>query len=254
VAAAALGLTVAWSQTVSTSAVAVRRAIAKLVVPTVQWGVDDGHGATVNLPLAMALPGQTSSSPRRQDARTMHFQGLMVPHLDAAYNLARFLSRDADAAQDIVQDAYLRAFKAFDGYRGGEPRAWILAIVRNCYRAWAGQRGRDRNSRAETAPEDDLRWGLGGVNWEDIADTERETPEGELARKSNVEAVRRIIETLPEVFREVLVLRELEELGYRQIADIVEVPIGTVMSRLARARRLFGAAWVRHCGETEATK
>ncbi len=253
-ASAALGLTVAWSQSIGACAAAIRGAIARLVVPTVQWGTDDDYSATANPPLAMALPGQTSSSRRREDAHTAHFQGLMVPHLDAAYNLARFLSRDSDAAQDIVQDAYLRAFKAFDGYRGGEPRAWILAIVRNCYRAWAGQRRQDRSSHAETAPGDDLRWGLAGLNWEDIADTDQETPEAELARKSDIEAVRRVIEALPEPFREVLVLRELEELGYRQIADIVEVPIGTVMSRLARARRLFGAAWVRHCSETEAMK
>jgi len=204
-------------------------------------------------PLTGSL-GQPSASPRPQDAKALEFQDLFGPHLDAAYNLARFLSRDSDAAQDIVQDAYLRAFRAYDGYRGGDPRAWILAIVRNCYRAWAGRRRQERATLADTVSQDDPDWGLGAINLEEIADSDHETPEGALVQQSESEAVRRIIETLPEPFREVLILRELEELGYRKIADIIEAPIGTVMSRLARARRLFGAAWLRQAGEEETAR
>jgi len=252
--AAALRLATAWPQTAGAGMATIGRIIAEMVAHMAQWEADEKHDAAADLPVTTPLPSQVSASWQRQNARAVHFQDLFVPHLDAAYNLARFLSRDAEAAQDIVQDAYLRAFKAFDGYRGGEPRAWILAIVRNCYRAWVGRRQHERANLAETAPHDDLKWGLGAVNLEEIADTNDETPEGVLTRQREIEAVRRIIEALPEPFREVLVLRELEEFGYRQIAEITGTPIGTVMSRLARARRLFGAAWLRHAGEAGTTK
>jgi len=252
--ATALRLAIAWPQETGGGVTAIRRAIVKNVAHMVQWGADEKHHHAADNPVATPLTDESTASWRRQDRRAAYFQDLFVPHLDAAYNLARFLSRDADAAQDIVQDAYLRAFNAFDGYRGGEPRAWILAIVRNCYRAWAGRSRHELANLAETAPQDDLKWGFKTINLEEIVDSNEETPEDTLARQTEIAAVRRIIETLPEPFREVLILRELEEFGYRQIAEIVESPIGTVMSRLARARRLFGAAWLRHTGEVETTK
>jgi RNA polymerase sigma-70 factor (ECF subfamily) len=153
---------------------------------------------------------------------------LILPHLDAAYNLARFLSRDAAGADDIVQESFLRAFRAFEGYRGGDPKAWLLAIVRNCSLTWAKAR------RAETGPEVPAT--------EELADEAAESPEGCLSRASEIEQVRRVIAGLPEPFRETLVLRELEDFSYRQIAQVLGVPLGTVMSRLARARQMLIAS------------
>jgi len=169
----------------------------------------------------------------------------MLPHLDAAHNLARFLSRDPDAAQDIVQDAFLRAFRSFGDFRGGHPRAWILAIVSNCHRNWCRERRRvsgfeavDAISHDSEGTEDDRIEEAGSA-----FATVDATPETELIRRTEAEAVRALLDVMPEPFREVLVLRELEEMSYRDIAEVTATPIGTVMSRLCRARKLFGAAW-----------
>jgi RNA polymerase sigma-70 factor (ECF subfamily) len=135
------------------------------------------------------------------------FDHLMLPHLDAAYNLARWLLRNDQDAEDAVQEACLRAYRAFDRFRGGDGRAWLLTIVRNvCYTHL-------RQVRREPAEAKALAW--------------RET-KGELLRAA--------LERLPAEFREVLVLHELEGLAYREIAVVAEIPLGTVMSRLARAR------------------
>lgn len=168
------------------------------------------------------------------------FQEMIVPHLDAAYNFARFLSRDADAAQDIVQEAFLRAYRSFESYRGGDPRAWLFAIVRNCCHVWR-QQGR-RKTRFEQPMSDE-----GGGDTDEASErefaSEEDTPEVALIRRSEQQRVRAVIGKLPESMREILVLRELEDLSYRQIAEIIDAPIGTVMSRLARARREFSEAW-----------
>jgi RNA polymerase sigma factor (sigma-70 family) len=156
------------------------------------------------------------------------FDNLILPHINAAYNLARFLSRDAAAADDIVQDAFLRAFRAFDGYRGGDPKAWLLAIVRNCSFNWT------RANRAGA--------GAHACDPDELADVAQDTPESSLLRKSDIEEVRAMIEKLPGPFRETLVLRELEDLSYKQIAEITGVPVGTVMSRLARARQMLSSS------------
>jgi RNA polymerase sigma-70 factor (ECF subfamily) len=175
------------------------------------------------------------------DADVMRrFHRTIVPHMDAAYNFARFLSRDQDAAQDILQDAFLRACRSFGGYRGGDPRAWIFSIVRNCYHAWLIDKR--RKSRVEIpmpgqTDEDGER-----TSDYDVA-SEEDTPEMTVIHATESMRVRRVIGALPEAMREVLVLRELEDLSYRQIAEIVDVPIGTVMSRLARARQEFADAW-----------
>ncbi|GEP03415.1 hypothetical protein MOX02_14530 [Methylobacterium oxalidis] len=175
------------------------------------------------------------------------FHEIVLPHLDAAYNLARFLTRDADAADDIVQDAFLRAFRAYGGFRGGDPRAWLLAIVRNCVRSWASERARIREITEPLATPQAQE----GADAEalELADTDHGTPETALLRASEAGLIRSLIEALPEAFREVLVLREFDDLSYRQIADITATPIGTVMSRLARARQMLGTAWRRQCGE-----
>lgn len=145
----------------------------------------------------------------------------MLPHMDAAYSFARYLARDPAAAEDIVQDAYLNALRGFDGWRGEASKAWLLTIVRNCYLATIAAQGRDLPTDALPEAADDP------------------TPEDILIRRHDAAFIRREIGQLSEPFREVLVLRELEELSYREIAAIVDTPIGTVMSRLARARQML---------------
>jgi len=156
------------------------------------------------------------------------FEDLFLPHLDAAYSLARFIVRDAAAADDIVQDSYLRAFRSFDSYRGGDARSWLLAIVRNCSYDWA--KSHPRTTQDVQADPDEL------------ADLAQAGPEESAARRGEIERLRAMICRLPEPFQRTLILRELEELSYREIAQATGVPIGTVMSRLARARQLLAAS------------
>lgn len=158
-----------------------------------------------------------------------NFDQTILPHLDAAYNLARWLIGNERDAEDVTQEACLRAFKFFDGFRGGDARAWLLTIVRRA--AWTWLRSNRRHEEAVEFDEE-LHGGL------DVS----ASPEVSLIRAGDVEAVRQAIATLPAVFREVLVLRELEDCSYKEIADIAGVPIGTVMSRLTRARRQLQAA------------
>ncbi len=195
----------------------------------VQMAVAQSAASAEPLKGAIASPDETM---RR-------FQRTIIPHLDAAYNFARFLSRDADAAQDIVQEAYLRAYRGFGGFRDGDARAWTFTIVRNCYRAWL-QEGR-RKTRYEQ-PMTDERDSDQGSPSSDPA-SEEDTPETAFIRKSETQRVREVINRLPDAMREVLVLRELEDLSYKEIAEIIDAPIGTIMSRLARARRDFGEIW-----------
>lgn len=145
-----------------------------------------------------------------------------MPHLDSAYTLARGLTRQAQDAEDIVQEALVRAFKYFPGYRGGSARAWFLAIVRNTGYSWL-QRRRPLESSADA---------------EDLEERpeQRSNPETSALEKVSRQAVRRAVQDLPLEFREVIILRELEDLDYKEIAAVTGVPIGTVMSRLARGR------------------
>jgi RNA polymerase sigma factor (sigma-70 family) len=172
-----------------------------------------------------------------EDDSLARFKQTIVPQLDAAYNFARFLSRDADAAQDIVQEAFLRAYRSFDGYRDGDARAWIYTIVRNCYHSWLMDRR--RKARLEVDPHGK------GDSEELVLDisSDEDTPEDILVCEAETQTVRFILNTMPRPLREMLVLREFEDLSYRQISDITALPIGTVMSRLARARKAFGDAW-----------
>jgi RNA polymerase sigma factor (sigma-70 family) len=168
----------------------------------------------------------------------VRFQKDIVPHLDAAYNFARFLSRNPDAAQDIVQDAFLRAYRGFDGYQGGDARAWIFTIVRNCYYNWLIDRRRKARVEIDVhRPDDSAEFSV------DDVPSEEDLPDVALLRRSESSTVRLVLNKLPRSLREILVLRELEGLSYRQIAETVAVPIGTVMSRLARARTQFESAW-----------
>ncbi|MEZ2132083.1 MULTISPECIES: sigma-70 family RNA polymerase sigma factor [unclassified Sinorhizobium] len=211
--------------------------------PVSVLGADESRPGTSSAPSVLKMRDQSRHGVADACAagdRLRRFQQTIVPHLDAAYNFARFLSRDADAAQDIVQDAFLRAYRGFEHYRGGDPRSWTFAIVRNCYHAWL-QQGR-RRGRYETPMTD----GGDAETQDPSADriaSQEDSPEMTMIRKSESQRVRDVMNTLSDPMREILVLRELEELSYRQIAEITEVPIGTVMSRLARARREFGDAW-----------
>jgi len=158
----------------------------------------------------------------RQD-KLVRFEQAILPHLNAAYNLARWLTRNEHDAQDMVQEASLRAFKFFDGFHGGDARAWLLATVRNTCYTWLQQ---NRRSQLTTAFD------------EEIHSVEDDTmnPSALALKSGDVEMVRESLEELPDEFREVVVLRELEELSYKQIAEVINAPLGTVMSRLARAR------------------
>ena len=154
--------------------------------------------------------------------RLERFESLVLPHLNAAYNLARWLVRNEHDAQDIVQEAYLRSFRFFDGFHGGDAKAWLLAIVRNTSRTWFDRAG------AHDMVELDER--------EHSQHCPTPGPEARMLQQSSIDSVRQCIEELPPDYRAVLVMRELEEMSYKDIAEAVSVPIGTVMSRLARAR------------------
>lgn len=164
------------------------------------------------------------SALRERDA-ARRFEDLLLPQLTAGYNLARWLTRSQHDADDLVQEAYLRAFRAFDGYRGGDPRAWFLRIVRNTCYTWLQ---RDGGARAEASSESGAA--------ELLEDDPDAGPEAQTIRRADTELLRRSLDELPLEFREAVVLRELEGLSYKEIADIAGVPLGTVMSRLARGR------------------
>jgi len=164
------------------------------------------------------------------------FDEVMLPHLDAAYNLARWLSGSSAEADDVVQESYLRAFRSFSHYADDNARAWLLTIVRN---TWFTQWRHDRRDMTSPIDDDTTASDETLAGW---SDDSGDDPERILVRQQDVALVRRAMRLLPVEFREVLVLRELEELSYKEVAAIMGIPIGTVMSRLARARRLLGAA------------
>jgi RNA polymerase sigma-70 factor (ECF subfamily) len=155
---------------------------------------------------------------------TANCEDALLPHLDAAYNLARWLTRDERDAEDIVQEAYLRAIKHFATFKGDNARPWLLTIVRNTYYTWI-----HRNRLTESIdPFDDE---------EHVIISDAPSPEMLLLQEADKQIVRRALRKLPTQFLEVIVLREFEEMSYQQIADVAQVPLGTVMSRLARARK-----------------
>ncbi|HEX6827423.1 MAG TPA: sigma-70 family RNA polymerase sigma factor [Burkholderiales bacterium] len=167
--------------------------------------------------------------------RSDRFEALALPHLNAAYNLARWLVRNDHDAQDVVQEAYLRALRFFDGFRGGDARPWLLSIVRNTCYTWL-----KKNRRAEDHFQLDEE--RDGHPDDSLYHRAEDDPEKLLLQKVDRKRLNDALEQLPPVFREVLILRELEELSYGEISEIVAIPIGTVMSRLARARDKLRAA------------
>jgi RNA polymerase sigma-70 factor, ECF subfamily len=169
------------------------------------------------------------------DDKRSRFEALVLPHLDAAYRLARWLARAPGDADDVVQEALLRAFRSFDTLRGSDARAWVLAIVRNCYLSALAERRR----RAAEPLTEEHEAGAEGACAAAAAD-----PEGASIERDERRTLARLIAALPGEHREVLVLRELEDMSYREIAEVTQVPIGTVMSRLARARAALRAGWL----------
>ena len=156
------------------------------------------------------------------NASAVRFEAVVLPHLQAAYGLARWLLRSDADAEDVVQEACLRALRHFDGFHGGDPRSWLLAIVRNASYTWLAKKKRE----GPTEELDDERH-------EPAADDD---PESILLSNVRKELLVRALEELPVPFREVLVLRELEGLSYKEIGAVTDLPVGTVMSRLSRAR------------------
>lgn len=163
------------------------------------------------------------------------FEQTMLPHLAAAYNLALWLLRHPQDAEDVVQDAYLKAYNAFDQFAGDNGAAWILKIVRNTCMTLLKQKKNHKVVRLETVAS-----GSESVLPEQMLSGSGGRPETDAIVQSERAAVHKAISQLPVDYREVIILREFEDLGYQQIADITDVPIGTVMSRLSRARKRLG--------------
>jgi RNA polymerase sigma-70 factor (ECF subfamily) len=169
--------------------------------------------------------------------RTQRFRETALPHLDDVYTLARYLLGNASDAEDAVQECCLRAFRHFDTFRGGPIKPWLLAILRNV-------------CRAEYARRAGVVVGLGDDSGElpddatPLWNEAREAPDAAALQRLDAETMRRLIADLPSAFGEVVVLREINDLSYREIATVIDAPVGTVMSRLARARSMLREAWI----------
>jgi RNA polymerase sigma-70 factor (ECF subfamily) len=178
------------------------------------------------------MPGNASGD-RPDTAR--RFREAALPHLDDVYTLARYLLREPADAEDAVQECYLRALRHFDTFRGPEMKPWLFAILRNICRGEFARR-----SRAALTIDGETQEDADAVPlWQEPA----LSPEAQILHQRDANTVRRLVAALPEPYREAIVLREINELSYREIADVVGVPVGTVMSRLARARCLLRTAW-----------
>jgi RNA polymerase sigma-70 factor (ECF subfamily) len=164
------------------------------------------------------------------DSRNRRFELLAMPHLDAAFNLARWLAGNTADAEDVVQDAYLRAFRYLDAFHGDNFRVWLLTIVRNSFLDWLKD---NRSGRLifQPVPAD--------LEWSDPSPG----PEAMLLDRVDGETLSMLMATLPSEYREVLILREIEDLSYKEIATVTGMPAGTVMSRLSRARLALRKAW-----------
>jgi RNA polymerase sigma-70 factor, ECF subfamily len=167
--------------------------------------------------------------------RARRFRDAALPHLDDVYTLARYLLRSAADADDAVQECYLRAFRHFDGFRGQAIKPWLMAILRNVCRAEYARRSGPVSVGVEADVAEDA-----SPLWQE----EPHTAEAEMLRRHDAETIRGLLAALPEPFREAVVLRDVNDLSYRDIAEVIGTPVGTVMSRLARARSMLRKAWL----------
>jgi RNA polymerase sigma factor (sigma-70 family) len=180
------------------------------------------------------------------DDKRGRFEAQVMPHLDAAHRFARWLSRSSDDADDVVQEAFLRAFRGFDGLRGSDVKAWLLTIVRNCHATALKQQ--QRRAAVPLPEEHDEQFGSAIV-------AATPDPESASTAEDDKRTLDRLIAALPQEHREVLLLRELEDMSYREIAAVTRLPIGTVMSRLARARAALRVKWLQETpGEPRAVR
>jgi len=171
-----------------------------------------------------------------EQERMRRFRDAALPHLDDLYTLARYLMRNPTDAEDAVQECYLRALRHFDSYRGPAMKHWLLAILRNVCNAEFARRGKEEVptdfAQDESTAEDMPMW-----------QEPEASPEKMMLRQQDGATIRRLVAELPEPFREAIVLREVNDLSYQEIAEVAGVPVGTVMSRLARARAMLRSAW-----------
>lgn len=173
-------------------------------------------------------PASTRAMANSADSgeKTARFESVVLPHLDAAYNLARWMTRNKDDGEDVAQEAVLRAFRFFDTFRGEDGRVWLLTIVRNTYLTWIRRQiPRQSVDEFDERLHSDIETAL--------------TPESEALRQATAAQVQRAIEALPSEYREVIIMRELEQMSYKEIATITQAPLGTVMSRLSRGRSIL---------------
>ena len=177
--------------------------------------------------MAAGVAGEEADKARR-------FRDAALPHLDDVCTLARYLLRSAADADDAVQECYLRAFRHFDGFRGQAIKPWLMAILRNVCRAEFARRSGAAGDVADVA-EDAL------PLWQEA----ESSPETAILRQRDSAAIAALVAALPERFREAIVLRDIDDLSYREIAEVVGAPIGTVMSRLGRARSMLREAWLK---------
>jgi RNA polymerase sigma factor (sigma-70 family) len=180
---------------------------------------------TMTASLPAALPGSARAGSIAMGSATKRdlFEQTVMPHLNAAYNLARWLTRNGDDAEDLVQEAYLRAFRSFDTFQGQDGRAWLLAVVRNTCFTWLRKKGNQPTTEFD----------------EQTRSAADQSPNAEsvLLNQAALGSLHDCLEALPLEFREAIILRELEELSYKEISGIARVPVGTVMSRIARGRK-----------------
>src|SRR5258705_4663594 len=190
----------------------------------------------------LALSWKTGNDKMEGNGSDLHqdkarrFRRAALPYLDDVYTLARHLLRNTGDAEDAVQECYLRALRHFDTYRGPAIKPWLFAILRNICRGEFGRRSRAALTMDGETEEDEDAVPL----WQDAP----VSPEMEMLRQWDAKTIRRLVAELPDPFRETIVLREINDLSYREIADVIGAPVGTVMSRLARARSMLRKAWV----------
>jgi RNA polymerase sigma-70 factor, ECF subfamily len=191
----------------------------------------------------MAERDSMADRPKVDPERARRFRDAALPYLDDVYTYARHLMRNVADAEDAAQECYLRALNHFDSYRGPAMKPWLLTILRNvCYAEFAR-----RNKQPQPTDPDS----------QDMIEAEQPmwqepepSAEAEMIRRADDATIRRLVAGLPDVFREVIVLRDISNLSYREIADVAGVPVGTVMSRLARARSMLRSAWTVEEGST----